>query len=61
MDKLEHYRNCIQNLLENHSQHFPDKENIETALCFDNKHNHYQLMRIGWQDLKQSLSYCSTL
>lgn len=53
MDKLEHYRNCIQNLLENHSHQFPQKENIETALCFDIIRDRYQLMRIGWQDLKR--------
>ncbi len=51
MDKLEYYRNCVQTLLENESKCFPEKENVETALCFDTKRDHYQIMRIGWKDL----------
>lgn len=53
MDRVVFYRECIQNLLENHSQDFPANDYIETALCFDTKRDRYQLMRIGWQDLKR--------
>lgn len=35
MDKLEHYRSCIQTLLEKHSQYKSRDEDIESALFFD--------------------------
>jgi hypothetical protein len=35
MDKLEHYRFCIQTLLEKHSQYKSGDEDIESALFFD--------------------------
>ncbi len=53
MDKLEHYRICIQAILEQHSQYKSNDENIESALFFDPIRDHYQLMRIGWKGLKR--------
>lgn len=49
MDKLEHYRTCIQTLLEQYSQYKSADENIESALFFDPVRDRYQLMRIGWK------------
>lgn len=53
MDKLEHYRNCIQNLLENHSQFNNCDDEIESALFFDPVRDRYQLMRVGWKGLER--------
>ena len=35
MDRLEHYRQSIQTLLERHGETMPHKDEVETALCFD--------------------------
>jgi hypothetical protein len=35
MDKLEHYRACIQTLLEKHSQYKSREEDVESQLFFD--------------------------
>jgi len=53
MDKLEHYRACVQTILEQHSQYKSCDDNIESALFFDPVRDRYQLMRIGWQGLKR--------
>ena len=56
MDKLEHYRSCIQTLLERHSQYKSRDEDVESALLFDPVRDRYQLMRIGWKGLKRIYS-----
>lgn len=43
MDRLEHYRQSIQTLLQRHGD----------ALCFDPRRDRYQLMRIGWNGLRR--------
>jgi hypothetical protein len=53
MDKLEHYRSCIQTLLEKHSQSKPRDKDVENELIFDFIRDHYQLMRVGWKDLER--------
>ena len=53
MDKLDHYRHCIKSLLEQYSQTSSQDSEIETELLIDTVRDHYQLMRIGWQDLKR--------
>lgn len=53
MDKLEHYRSCIQTLLEKYSE-FPNRnEEVENQLFFDSIRDHYQLMRVGWKGLQR--------
>ncbi len=52
MDKLDHYRTCIQTLLEQHSQ-FRTQEEVENELFFDTVRDHYQLMRVGWKSLNR--------
>jgi hypothetical protein len=53
MDKLEHYRTCIQNLLKHHSHYKNQDEDIASELFFDTTRDHYQLMRVGWKGLKR--------
>jgi len=53
MDKLTHYRSCIQTLLEKHSQSKPQNEDIENELFFDSTRDRYQLMRVGWKGLER--------
>ena len=54
MDKLKHYRTCIQTLLEQHSHYKSYQEDVESQLCFDLIRDHYQLMRVGWKDLHRT-------
>jgi XisI protein len=51
MDKLDHYRLCVQAILEKHSQF--KSQDIENELSFDSVRDHYQLMRVGWKGLKR--------
>lgn len=51
MDKLEHYRNAIQTLLEQHSHPKGSDADIEDELFFDTARDHYQLMSVGWDEL----------
>ncbi len=53
MDTLNHYRICIQTLLERHSQYKPQSEDVESELFFDSIRDHYQLMRVGWNGLSR--------
>ena len=53
MDKLEHYRTCIQTLLEQYSQSKFQDEEIENELFFDPVRDRYQLMRVGWKGLSR--------
>lgn len=53
MDKLEHYRTCIQTLLEQHSQYKTQGEEVDNLLVFDTTRDHYQLMRVGWKGLSR--------
>ena len=53
MEKLEQYRTCIQTLLEKHSPYKSHQEDVENELIFDTTHDHYQLMRVGWNGLKR--------
>ncbi|MFN6564189.1 MAG: XisI protein [Nostoc sp. ChiSLP01] len=53
MDKLEKYRQYIQSILTKHGKYKPHQEEIENELIFDTVHDHYQLMRIGWNDLSR--------
>lgn len=53
MDKLAHYRTCIQTLLEQHSQSKSQDDEVEDELVFDRERDHYQLMRVGWKGLSR--------
>ncbi len=55
MDEIEQYRSAIQALLQEHNQYLPDNKNtdVENELCFDIERDRYQLMRVGWQELKR--------
>lgn len=48
MERLEHYRHCIQKLLVEHSQGNPINGEIEVQTIFDTKQDHYQLVNLGW-------------
>lgn len=49
MDRIERYRNLIKRLLEQHASYIPATGNIEMETIFDEPHDRYQLIAIGWQ------------
>lgn len=53
MDKLEKYRNYIENILKEYSQYKPSYGDVEVQLIIDRENNHYQLMTVGWNGEKR--------
>ncbi|MEB3181351.1 MAG: XisI protein [Nostocaceae cyanobacterium] len=53
MDKLEYYRQCVQEILTRHGGGKPHKNEVENELIFDTVRDHYQWMRVGWNRLNR--------
>jgi hypothetical protein len=53
MDKLEHYRQLIQQILVTHAQAKPAYGNIVRQTIFDREQDHYQLVNTGWEDRRR--------
>jgi XisI protein len=55
MDRINHYRQAVRQLLIAHSS--SDKTSsdseMECQLVFDTEHDHYQLLDVGWEELKR--------
>lgn len=49
MEKLEHYRQSIQDLLTRYIVELPTKAEVESQLLIDTQRDHYQWMRVGWK------------
>lgn len=55
MGKLEHYRNCIQKVLEDYQKlRSSSREEIEVQAIFDPKRDHYQIVLVGWQEYRRT-------
>lgn len=48
MDKLDQYRQCIQTLLKEYAATLIANGTIESQTVFDEMHDHYQIMNVGW-------------
>jgi XisI protein len=48
MDKLNQYRQIIQDILTAHSKVKPVYGDIEMETLFDSVHDRYQVLRVGW-------------
>jgi hypothetical protein len=53
MDKLEYYRQCIRQFLTEQSLEENSDTDVECQFIFDSEHDHYQLLDIGWRELKR--------
>lgn len=55
MERLNHYRQTVRNLLVAHASVEPalSQPEIESQLLFDSEHDHYQLLDLGWDNLKR--------
>jgi hypothetical protein len=54
MDKLDLYRNYIQEILEEIAGYKAIPPEIETELVIDRLHDHYLLVNVGWRELKRT-------
>ncbi|MGB7413938.1 MAG: XisI protein [Thermosynechococcaceae cyanobacterium] len=57
MDRLNHYRQCLQEFLSRYANYGPHKSEIETQLIFDPANDHYLLFRTGW-DNERRIDHC---
>lgn len=53
MDKLTHYRDCVQTLLRRYASEDILEEDVEILLSFDTERDHYQWMNVGWHQLNR--------
>lgn len=48
MEKLECHRAIVKKLLTEYSHRKPFYGDVEAYTCFDEKGEHYQVIRMGW-------------
>jgi XisI protein len=49
MDKLAHYRQIVQQILQEYSEQKPSDGNIDVENIFDIERDHYQVVHVGWE------------
>lgn len=57
MEKVEKYRDCIKQVLTKYATYKPSYGEVDMQVIFDTEHNHYQVVRVGW-DNKQRVYGC---
>lgn len=53
MDKLEKYREYVEQLITGYANSDQDKEDVEVQLIMDTVRDHYQWMKVGWKGFKR--------
>lgn len=53
MEKLDKYRQIIQDILQEHSAIKSINEDVEPQIVFDTERNHYQLIHVGWSNQRR--------
>ncbi|MBP0028751.1 XisI protein [Roseofilum sp. Guam] len=51
MERLN-YQEIVQNILESHAKNCSNRQ-TEVKLLFDTQRDHYQVMNMGWQELRR--------
>ena len=54
MANVNQYRTSIQNLLEKYRHPPSSPSDIETQIIVDEKHDHYQLVHVGWRNNRRT-------
>ena len=49
MDRLDYYRQCLQDFLKGYSSYGPKNPEVETQVIIDTVNDHYLLFRTGWE------------
>lgn len=50
MDKLNEYGTKVRQLLTKHLQYKPSYGDVEVEQIFDEEHDHYQIISVGWNN-----------
>jgi hypothetical protein len=50
MEKLTHYRQLIQELLQTYSEMRSSNEDVEAEAVFDLQRDRYQIVHVGWSN-----------
>lgn len=53
MEKIEKYRQIIQEILSRHAGYKEGVEGVEAQTIFDPIHDHYQLVHVGWRNRRR--------
>ena len=53
MEKLEQYRQYVQQVIKEYAQLGATNDEIEQQLIFDTVGDHYQLMYVGWKNRRR--------
>ncbi|BCL38015.1 XisI protein [Nostoc sp. MS1] len=53
MDRIEDYREIIQKFLKSHADFENTNSDIESQIICDTVNDHYQLLDVGWEELKR--------
>jgi hypothetical protein len=53
MAKLDRYQEYIQQLLTKYAARDSGEDGVEAQTIFDTKHNHYQLIYVGWHNRRR--------
>jgi hypothetical protein len=48
MEKIEKYRTCIEQILNEYGHYKPSYGDVEMQILTDREHDHYQLSMVGW-------------
>ncbi|QIR35519.1 XisI protein [Tolypothrix sp. PCC 7910] len=53
MEKIDKYSQIIQAILTKYGNYKPKREENKNSLIFDTFNHHYQLIRVGWNNLNR--------
>ena len=57
MEKLEQYRQYVQQVIKEYAQLGANNDEIEQQLIFDTVGYHYQLMYVGWKNRRLCFTF----
>ncbi|HZO86767.1 MAG TPA: XisI protein [Chthonomonadaceae bacterium] len=64
MDRIGRYRELIKQALCEIAAEIPKEESIRTELVFDEEHEHYELLEVGWDGPRRihgCLAHCDVI
>jgi hypothetical protein len=53
MDKLNQYREIVRQIMEEYARYKPSHGQIERELIIDPTRDHYEIMNVGWHDVRR--------
>ena len=53
MDTLAKYRRLVRSIIEEYAKYKPVNFEAEDEIIFDEEHDHYELLRMGWDGWKR--------